>query len=146
MSQPVVSLGPGEGRPFWTGIAEAHVKVEPGTGDFSVIESSPPPGATPPLHVHRSYDEAWYVIDGTITFALATERFTREAGSFVFVPRGVAHSFANLGPGAARILVIGSPQVARLIEEAGTTGYVPAAREELDEIFERHDSVVLRPW
>jgi quercetin dioxygenase-like cupin family protein len=146
MTQPAISLGPGEGRQFWTGIAEARVKVESGAGDFSVFESSPPPGAAPPLHVHRSYDEAWYVIEGTVTFALGQERSQRGAGSFVFVPRGLAHSFANPGPGAARVLVIGSPSVARMVEEAGGTGYVPAAVKQLAEIFTRYDSEVVGPW
>jgi hypothetical protein len=37
-------------------------------------------------------------------------------GSFVFVPRGAAHGFANLATAPARILVITSPGAIRLVE------------------------------
>ena len=104
----------GEGRQFSVGA----VKIESGTADFSVFESSPPPGApAAPRHLHHSYDEAFYVIEGTIDFFLDERRERLEAGAFVFLPRGTLHSFANPGPGEARVLVIGSPPVQKLVEE-----------------------------
>jgi quercetin dioxygenase-like cupin family protein len=142
----VISLGPSEGRQFWTGMAQGRVKVESGTADFSVFESSPPPGATPPIHVHRTSDEAWYVIEGIVTFAFGDERSQREAGSFVFVPRGVAHAFANLGPGQARVLVIGSPQIAAMVEDAGRAGDVSAGTYDPVDTLKRYDTDVLGPW
>jgi mannose-6-phosphate isomerase-like protein (cupin superfamily) len=142
----VISLGPGEGRQFWTGMAQGRVKVDSGTVDFSVFESRPRPGAKPPLHVHRTSDEAWYVIEGTITFAFGAERSEREADSFVFVPRGVVHAFANLGPGQARVLVIGSPQIAAMVEDAGRAGDVSAGTFEPAAILKRYDTDVIGAW
>jgi mannose-6-phosphate isomerase-like protein (cupin superfamily) len=127
-------------------MAWGRAKIESGTADFSVFESSPPPGAKPPLHMHRSSDEAWYVIAGTVIFAFGAERSEREAGSFVFVPRGVVHSFANLGPGPARVLVIGSPQIAAMVEDAGRAGDVSAGTYGRLDILKRYDTDVVGPW
>ena len=79
--QPVV-LGAGDGRQFWTSVSHGTVKVESGQGDFSVFESSPPPGGSGPApHVHRSYDEAWLVMEGAMQFVLGDTPHRVEAGS-----------------------------------------------------------------
>jgi glyoxylate utilization-related uncharacterized protein len=49
------------------------------------------------------------VIDGTLRFVLDGELQSAPAGTFVFVPRGVAHAFQNVGEGPATILVLFSP-------------------------------------
>ncbi len=110
-----VTLPPGGGRSFGPGIA---VKVEAGqSDDFAVFESELP-GAWdgPPLHLHRAYDEAFYVIEGSVTFSLDGTARGCPAGSFVFVPRGATHGFDNPSPSGARILVITSPGAIRLVE------------------------------
>jgi len=131
-------LGPGEGRRFFFGT----VKVESDTADFSVFEGSPAPGvvAAPP-HVHHSYDEAFYVIEGTVDFLLGGRRERLEGGSFVLVPRGVSHGFSNPGPGEARVLIIGSPPVQKLVEEVGLllAGGAPQL-EAIAQVFQSFDS------
>lgn len=145
MTDPFV-LAAGEGRRFWTSLSYGTVKLESGMGDFSVFESSPPPdGSGTPPHVHHSYDEAWLVTDGVVDFLLDGTSRRAEAGSFVFVPRGTSHAFSNPGPGAARILVIGSPLVQAMVEELGTlSGNAPPDPNRLAEAFRRFDSE-LRP-
>jgi mannose-6-phosphate isomerase-like protein (cupin superfamily) len=109
------ALPPGGGRTFGPGI---HAKVEFGeSDDFAVFESVlPPDWAGPPPHLHRAYDEAFYVIDGSVAFTLDGRTTDCPAGSFVFVPRGAAHGFANPVPAPAKILVIASPGAIRLVE------------------------------
>lgn len=46
--------------------------------------------------------------EGTVQFVLGDAHHRVHAGSFAFVPHGVAHAFSDPGPGRARILVIGS--------------------------------------
>src|SRR4029453_16471826 len=94
---------PGGGRSFGPGIS---VKVEPGASpSFAVMESVIPPfWPGPGLHLHRAYDEAVYVLDGTVTFTLDGVEHTCPAGSCVFMPRGVSHGFANPSAAPARIL------------------------------------------
>lgn len=147
MTADVILTGPGEGRAFGTHLGETRVKVESGAGDFSVLESTVEPGVPrPPLHVHHRYDEAWFVIEGTVEFFLGTQREVRGAGSLVFVPRGVAHSFANPCPQPSRILVIGSSPVPALVEEVGgllRSG--PPDPAVIAEAFGRCDSEVVVP-
>ena len=105
MPEGALVLGPGERRRFWTALSSEAVKVESGSAGFSVFESSPPPGRPGPApHLHRSYDEAWSHLGHG---GISPRRPARaaEAGGFVFVPRGVVHSFANPGPAEARMLI-----------------------------------------
>src|SRR6187200_735270 len=63
----IVVHAPGAGRLFGPGIA---IKVDVGQGrDFAAFEVPlPPVWEGPPPHLHREYDEAFYVVDGTVTF------------------------------------------------------------------------------
>jgi mannose-6-phosphate isomerase-like protein (cupin superfamily) len=62
----------------------------------------------PPLH-HHGWDEAFYVLAGELTFQLADQIVTKEAGEVAFAPRGVHHMFANLSDGPASYLVVCTP-------------------------------------
>lgn len=140
------ALGPGEGRRFWTSLSYGRVKLGSGRGDFSVFESSPPPGGSgPPPHLHRSYDEAWLVTDGVVEFLLNDQSRHAAAGSFVFVPRGTWHAFSNPGPSEARIIVIGSSPVQAMVEELGSLSEKgPPDPVRIAEVFERFDSELHR--
>ncbi len=63
----------------------------------------------PPLHVHPLTDEGFYVADGELTLVFGDREVVAGAGSFVFVPRGVAHTARNSGPGPMRGLLLLSP-------------------------------------
>jgi quercetin dioxygenase-like cupin family protein len=65
-------------------------------------------GGGPPLHFH-DFDEAFYVVDGEVTFQLGDELHVRRVGELAFARRGVHHTFANLGDAAARQLIICTP-------------------------------------
>ena len=63
---------------------------------YAVGERGPDP------HVHRRHADAFYVLGGSLVFGLgphAAEAVNAGAGSFVLVPAGVVHTFANRGPG-----------------------------------------------
>ena len=79
-------------------------------GDFSLMERTVPPGArTPPAHRHVNCSEAFFVLDGTITFWLESAELAGRAGDFLLVPRGAAHTFGNQGAEPARLLVLHAP-------------------------------------
>jgi len=84
------------------------LRSEESGGEVSVIETAPPPGAGPPLHYH-DFDEAFYVLDGELTFQLRDQRIQVRAGELVFAPRGVTHTFANLSDAPARQLIVCTP-------------------------------------
>ncbi len=76
---------------------------------YFVFEAVVPPGAGPPLHVQTREEEAFYVLEGQITFYLGAESQVTGPGSFVHVPRGVVHRFQNGTSTAAKILIWFSP-------------------------------------
>jgi quercetin dioxygenase-like cupin family protein len=78
-------------------------------GALTVFENVIAPGDGPPLHTHAGEDESWYVLEGELRFRLGDEVADAPAGSFVFVPRGTAHCFQNVGDGPARIMVLFTP-------------------------------------
>jgi quercetin dioxygenase-like cupin family protein len=75
-------------------------------GALGVVETVIPAGHSAPLHVHRHEDEAFYVFDGALELQRGEERIHAEAGAFVFLPRGVPHTFLGVGPEPARVLVL----------------------------------------
>jgi mannose-6-phosphate isomerase-like protein (cupin superfamily) len=78
-------------------------------GAISAIEISAPAGwEGPPLH-HHAFDEAFYVLDGELTFQLGDELVAAGPGAFVFAPGGTVHTLANLGEARARYLLLCTP-------------------------------------
>jgi uncharacterized cupin superfamily protein len=62
----------------------------------------------PPLHIHHREDEAWYVIDGQMTFYVGEQVLVATSGDFVYAPMGIAHTFTvDVEP--TRVLVFASP-------------------------------------
>lgn len=114
----VVSAG--EGRRLRAGGNDITVLVHPdgGARDLSMFESLVPPGGRVRPHLHREYEEAFYVLDGEFSF-LVGETWARVGpGSTVHVARGVIHAFANESGRPARLLVVHTPAAAiRMIEE-----------------------------
>src|SRR4051812_41304160 len=84
------------------------LRSEQSDGQVSLIETAPPPGTGPPLH-HHDFDEAFYVMEGELTFQLRDEILIAGPGELVFAPRGVAHTFANLSGAPARQLIVCTP-------------------------------------
>src|SRR5260370_4825698 len=56
-----------------------------------------PPRLIAPPHLHRSDDEAWYVLEGTLRVRVGNEEVEARAGSAVFVPPGTPHTYWNPG-------------------------------------------------
>ncbi|MDQ3636866.1 MAG: quercetin 2,3-dioxygenase [Actinomycetota bacterium] len=62
-------------------------------GRFGLVESLSPKGTEPPRHVHGREDEAFYLLEGEITFYIGEETYEATPGTFVLAPRGVPHSY-----------------------------------------------------
>lgn len=85
-----------------------HLRSEESGGEVAVIETRPAPGVGPALHQH-GFDEAFYVLEGQLTFQLRDQLITAGPGELVFAPRGVPHTFANLTETPARQLIVCTP-------------------------------------
>ncbi|MCH6162268.1 cupin domain-containing protein [Streptomyces marispadix] len=97
MSQPSLDAliqPPGHGEGLWHLDVLWTLKIPAAAtgGAFSLSEQLIPKGSAPPVHRHSREDEAWIVLDGEVTFFLDDEQHTAGPGTYVFGPRGRAHS------------------------------------------------------
>lgn len=69
-------------------------------GQFAVWESVQKPGSEPPLHVHHTMDETFFVLEGHLRFMVGEQILEAPAGSVVFAPRGTPHTFRIKSPQA----------------------------------------------
>ena len=76
-------------------------------------------GSGPPqMHVHHEDDEAWHVLEGTLRFRFADREVEATAGTSVFVPAGVPHTYTA---DHARYLIVLTPRLRDLIAELQAT-------------------------
>ncbi len=103
-------LTSGSGESVWSLGGRFTVKLSEveSEGHFALIEALAFRSTEPPLHIHHNEDEAWYVLDGRITFRVGDEVLEAPGGSFVFAPKGIPHAFTvDIEP--TRVLVFASP-------------------------------------
>jgi quercetin dioxygenase-like cupin family protein len=88
----------------------------------------------PDLHVHREHTDAFYVLDGELTFLVGpgAERVRVAAGGFVAVPPNVVHTFVNESGAEASWLNTHTP-------EQGFAAYLRALRDGEDAAFDSFD-------
>jgi quercetin dioxygenase-like cupin family protein len=60
------------------------------------------------LH-HHDFDEAFYMVEGQMTFQLGDEVRTAGPGELVFAPRGSIHTLANHSEAVARYVLVCTP-------------------------------------
>jgi mannose-6-phosphate isomerase-like protein (cupin superfamily) len=104
-------IAPTEGRAFKAFGSEALFKLGGAetAGSLSLGVASTPPGIGPPLHVHRSDDEIFVILEGEISFHLGGRWTAAGPGTVVYLPRGVPHTFRNSGVTPSRHCVITTP-------------------------------------
>ena len=77
-------------------------------GAFSMWESVQKPGSEPPLHMHRTSDETFYILEGSVDFQIGDEIRAASAGDVAFAPRGIPHTF-RIRSHVARAITICRP-------------------------------------
>lgn len=106
MTEPIIARSPAGGAPGQGPIAAAGQS-------FALYEWS---GSGPDyLHIHYADDEAWHVLEGTLTFRFADRQVEAPAGTTVFVPAGVPHSYFEAA-GPTRYLIVLTPRLRELID------------------------------
>ena len=122
MPEPIISFSPGQ--PISASGQAFEIHEWSGSG----------PGY---LHVHYQDDEAWHVLEGTLTFRFRGKQVQAAARTTVFVPAGVPHSYFDPS-GTARYLIIMTPRLRELISALHA-----APRALHNEIMRRFDSEIL---
>ena len=104
-AQPIV-IPPGQGHRI------GNVEFLARTADtprftFGIIEIAP--GRVLDAHVHADEDDAFYILEGELTFVFGDELVSAPPGTFVLVPPGVEHGFSNPHERPVRMLNIHAP-------------------------------------
>ena len=80
------------------------------TGDYNLVTGESPAGAQgPPPHIHRLYEEVFFVIQGELDFMLDGNLRTVRAGEMINIPSGSLHTFVNSSDQPCTWLNIHSP-------------------------------------
>jgi mannose-6-phosphate isomerase-like protein (cupin superfamily) len=134
-------------------------------GGFDIVFKSPAPGAEEawtaadytlpakqngaPPHYHKKLIESFYVLSGELWMKVGDREVNAGPGSFVLVPPGVVHSFANRTEQPARFLAhASSPDhkafLCELIRMATTEGqWPPKDPSQMIAMAERYDTYYL---
>ena len=125
-----IALAAGEGEAVWFlgCLATIKASAETTAGRVAAIEHLAPRGSGSPLHVHHREDEWFYVTEGELTFWVGGEVITAGAGSFVYGPRDIPHTFAVSSETARFLMVIepaGFESFMRTLAEPATELVIP---------------------
>ncbi len=113
----------GDGAAFWFLGTLAEVKASGDeTGNrLAVVEFTLPPGFATPPHIHHLEEEGFYILEGAVSGFCGDQAWRGTAGSFIWLPRDLAHGFEVEGERPARVLQLSLP--------AGFERFVLAAGE-----------------
>src|SRR4028119_2277199 len=150
---------PGEGEAWWWigMLATIKATAEQTGGQYTLVEILAPDGFASPLHVHHGEDEAFWILEGEMTFYVGDQTIKALPGSFLFGPKEVPHAF-TVDSGPARLLFVLSPAgfedlVREMGEPARERGIPPQPEAPPDEaemqriaaIAARHGNEILGP-
>lgn len=131
---------PGAGQRITIADLEITLKVtgaETG-GDWALLEYRVPPHfAGCPRHWHKRFSESFYILAGTVTLQMEERIFQALPGSFVLMPPGMVHGFANQEAVPAMLLCFVAPSgLERFWAEAATL--LPGDRSEITALAARY--------
>jgi quercetin dioxygenase-like cupin family protein len=100
-----------EGRAYRLGNALFKVGGSQTGGRFDFMVMDVEHRSGPPLHVHETQDDTFFVLAGVLTMQAGDEVLELGPGDFATVPPGIAHTFDNLDAtqGPVRVVNIMTP-------------------------------------
>ena len=105
-----IALAADEGEALWFigSLTTIKASTQSTAGRVAVIEHFSPRDSGSPLHVHRREDEWFYVMEGELTLWVGGQVIHASAGSFVYGPRDIPHTY-TVSSDTARFLVVTQP-------------------------------------
>jgi quercetin dioxygenase-like cupin family protein len=112
---------------------------------WSLIETVVPKDAGPPPHDHP-WDEAYYVVEGEVSFTLGARNEVVKA-DFLYAPAGTLHAFRGTSEHPARMLIFDAPAHAEAFfqEIAREVTELPRDLPKVPEIGSKHRIRFVRP-
>jgi quercetin dioxygenase-like cupin family protein len=107
-----------------------------------------PKAGGPDPHFHKTFSEAFYILDGSVQLYNGSDWVEANAGDFLYVPMGGIHAFSNQTDAPTAMLILFAPGVAREayfteLAEIGNSGR-KLSPEEWTELYARYDQYMVR--
>lgn len=122
----------GEARWWLGGLAIIKTTAADTNGQLSIIEVTYPPDFRSPLHVHYREDEAFWLLDGSVTFEVGKTVVEAQAGDYLFGPRNIPHRFTAGADGCRMLFILTPGGMEKLVTEMS----VPAESRTLPPPFD----------
>jgi quercetin dioxygenase-like cupin family protein len=78
---------------FLDSLVIVRVSASDGQDGISILDHRAPHGSSPPLHVHRTEDEVFHILEGEFRFIMQGQERRARAGDIVLAPKGVPHTY-----------------------------------------------------
>ena len=78
---------------FQDSLVTVRVSTSDGQDGISVLEHRVPYGFSPPLHLHRTEDEVFHVLEGAFRVKVRDQELRLRAGDILLGPKGVPHTY-----------------------------------------------------
>ena len=107
----VLARGADEGPATWA-LGSLFEQLASGAetgGAFGLTRVTQPAGTATPVHVHTREAEAFYLLEGTMTYRAGEQTYQLSPGSFIYLPTGVPHAFRVTGDAPVRFLAVVAP-------------------------------------
>ena len=138
-SKPII-VQPGQAQKLhaFGNILSVFLGGEQTNGILSVTSELIAPGGGPPLHVHSHEDEIFLVVEGCISY-FAEGRWTEVGmGGAVYLPRGAAHRYRNVGTTPGRHWIITTPSGFETFFAHSADEFAQASGPDMDKIVAIH--------
>ena len=132
--------------PTWYQVWKATGETTNGVVEtwFEVV----PPQMGPPEHRHAQFDECFWIVKGTFLIKAAGNTVKVSEGAWIFVPRGTAHAFRNVGPQDGQLLIQALPagNMRQSFEEVGVVFQSePVDQQALRRVDEKYGIIAVGP-
>ena len=78
-------------------------------GGYYLVEAIVPPGGGPPLHIQTREEEAFYILEGELSFYGDDGEVVAGSGTYLNIPKGAKHRFRNNGDTTAKMIFFFTP-------------------------------------
>jgi mannose-6-phosphate isomerase-like protein (cupin superfamily) len=93
---------------FWflNSCVTVRVCASDGQDGISVLEHRVPHGDSPPLHLHRTEDEVFHILEGDFRVVVRDQEHRAGAGAMLLAPKGVPHTYRAESPQGGRFMTV----------------------------------------
>jgi quercetin dioxygenase-like cupin family protein len=110
MNAKAVIRRPGEGKEVsLAGKPLVFLVTGEDTKHTTMFDWTLPAGFSTGLHVHRTQEETFYVLEGECRWQIGDQTVHAKPGTYVFIPPGVPHNIGNASDKPARMIMTVSP-------------------------------------